>query len=236
MSYDFSPANPSMVGTLNSTYTVGGGLTMACFVKYADHPQSGDYAFVLHKDANNDEMVSIETSGTADRIDYRHHGPAGSNPAFHTSDAGEYDTEWVAIVGTSESTSIWNIFVELITNTHERSASRDPGAMGKVVIGTAPNGAGDWVSLIAECAIWNSELSNADITSYLNGNAASGIDAANLIGYWPLDTDNATQSNEGTDTGGDLTVTNATFTSPADHPTITSPDNHEILIPTGPWY
>ncbi len=216
-SYDFSPANPSMVGTFNSTYTVP--FTVGCWIKFANHPESGDFAFVLHKDANNDEMVAIETSGTADRFDYRHYDAAGSQPAFHTSDADEYNGVWVAIVGTSESTSIWNIFVELITNTHERSASRDPGALGKISIGTSPAGTGDWVNKIAECGVWNAEESDANITSFLSGTCAANIDSGNLVGYWPLDTDNSTQSNEGTDTGGDLTVTAATFD--ADHPAIT---------------
>jgi hypothetical protein len=51
------------------------------------------------------------------------------------------------------------------------------------------------------------------------GSAASGIAAANLIGYWPLSASSGTQTNLGTDAGGTLTVSGATFS--ADHPTIT---------------
>ena len=216
MSYDFNVSNPSMVGTFNSTYTVP--LTLACWIKYANHPDSVDWALALHKDANNDEYISLQTSATSDRLDARQSNSSGSDAAFHTSSAGEYDSVWVPWVGTFESTSVWNVFVELITNTNERSASRDPGSIGKIVVGTSPDGTSDWISKIAECAIWNSELSNADVTLFLGGTPASGIDAANLIGYWPLSAANSTQSNLGTDSAGDLTVTAATFNS--SHPPI----------------
>jgi hypothetical protein len=81
------------------------------------------------------------------------------------------------------------------------------------------DGGNDYTGLIAEVAIWNKALADAEITSYMSGEAASTIAAANLIGYWPLSADNATQSNEGLDAGGDLSVSGATFD--ADHPTIT---------------
>ena len=218
MSYDFNVSDPSMVGTFNSTYTVP--LTLGCWIEYANHPESVDYALTLHKDANLDEFISLQASGTADRLDARQSNSSGSDAAFHTSRAGEYDGVWLPWVGTFESTSVWNIFVELITNTNARSASRNPGSIGKIVVGTSATGAADWVNKIAECAIWNSELSNADIILFLAVNPASGIDAANLIGYWPLDVENSTQNNEGTDSAGDLTVTAATFD--ADHPPIIS--------------
>ena len=79
----------------------------------------------------------------------------------------------------------------------------------------------DLYGLLAEVAIWNKALSAGEIASYLAGNDPSAIAAANLIGYWPLSADNATQSNLGTDATGDLTVSGATY-EPSDHPTITS--------------
>lgn len=48
------------------------------------------------------------------------------------------------------------------------------------------------------------------------------IDSANLIGYYSLAVDNATQTNAGVDAGGDLTVSGAAFD--ADHPSLT-PDS-----------
>ena len=206
-----------MSGTFNTPYTVP--LTMGCWIKYADHPESVDRILVLHKDANNDEYISLQSSGTADRLDARQSDSGGDSAAFHTSSVGEYNGVWVPLVITSETTSLWNIFVELITNTDDNSTSRDPGAIGEISVGDAPSGSGHWINNIAECAIWDGELSNANVTSFLGGTCAADIDASNLRGYWSMDTDNSTQANEGTDIGGDLTVTNAVFD--ADHPTIT---------------
>jgi len=223
MSYDFAAAGSEMGGTLTTTKTVGGGLTIAAWIKYANHPESIDWIATLNKDANNDEYITLQTSATADRIDVRQADASSGEAAFHTSSVGEYDGVWVPVVGTFESTTTWNIFVELITNTHERSGSRDPGAMGVISIGDNPAGSAHWINKIAEVAMWDAELSNANVTNYLNGNIASGIDASNLFGYWAFDTDRDTEGtylNAGNDATGDLTITNAVYA--ADHPTIIS--------------
>ena len=221
-----------MVGTFNSTYTLP--ITLGCWIKYADHPNSVDWALALHKDDVADEYIDLSLPGTDDAFDARQDGPEGGTVARYTSSAGEYDGVWVPWIGTFESNTVWNCFVELVTNTAERDASAfTPGAIGKILVGQRPDGFSEWINKIAECAIWNSELSNANITSYLNGNAASGIDAANLVGYWPLSADNTTQSNLGTDTSGDLTVTasggSGVFSDPPDHPTISS---GSIVLPS----
>ena len=215
-SYDFNVSNPQIVGTFSGTKTVP--LTLACWIKYANHPESNDWAFTLHKDANNDELVSLESSATADRLDARQYNSSGSDAAFHTSSTGEYDGVWVPWVGTFESTSVWNVFVELITNTNERSASRDPGPIDQITIGTSPAGTADWITLIAECAIWDGELIDPDAALYMNGTCAKNIDNANLIGYWSLDHNDSTPNDESGNSGPTLTVTNATFN--ADHPAI----------------
>ena len=93
MSFDFNVSNPSMVGTFNDTYTVP--LTLGCWIKYANHPESVDWALTLHKDADTNEYVSLQSSGAADTLDARQSGSSGSDPAQHHSPAGEYDGVWV---------------------------------------------------------------------------------------------------------------------------------------------
>jgi hypothetical protein len=221
MSYDFSPASSTISGSFTSTYTVP--LTLAVWIKYTDHPADTDYILSLHKDANLDEFCVITSGGTNDQFLAIQADSTGNESAAYAAALGEYDGVWLPIVATFESTTIWNIFVEVLGNSNTRTASRDPGPLGEVKIGRAPNGLAPWNSKIAEVAIWDGELSDANITEYMNGLAASQIDASNLIGYWPLDTNNATQSNEGTDATGDLTVTNATYD--ADHPSISTGDS-----------
>ena len=107
-------------------------------------------------------------------------------------------------------------------------------ALDEIFVGQKPSGSDGTDNLLAELALWGIELSTQQKTDYLAGIAASGIAASDLAGYWPMDADNATQSNLGVDATGDLTVTSATFD--ADHPTITSSSDTSILVPTGPWY
>ena len=237
MSYDFSPATSKMLGTLTTSRSMP--QTLACFIKIADHPASTDYTLTLSKDAENNEYIALQTHGTEDRYQAL---IATSVPNFsgavYIAGVGEYDGAWLPIVGTFVSTTERNIFVELLANTSTNATSRDPSSvLAQVTVGATPGGGSRFDGLIAECAMWDGELSDANITSYLAGNAASGIDAANLLGYWPLDTNrdgDGTILNEGTDATGTLTITNATFD--ADHPTIISGSNTTITIPTGPWY
>jgi hypothetical protein len=221
MSYDFSTAGSVISGSFTSTYTVP--LTLAVWVKYTDHPADTDYILSLHKDTNLDEFCAITSGAVNDQFLSKQANSTGNDTAAYAATLGEYDGVWVPIVATFENTTTWNIFVEVIGNSGTKTASRDPGPLGEVGIGHAPNGAAHWINNIAEVAIWDGELSDANITEYMNGLAASQIDASNLIGYWPLDTNNATQSNEGTDATGDLTVTNATYD--ADHPSISTGDS-----------
>ena len=219
-SYDFVGGGGKMVGTLNTPLTLP--ITLGCFTKYGTHPVSVDWAFSLHKDAVTDEYINLSLPGTDDAFDARQDGPEGSAVARYTSGAGEYDGDWVPWVATFETTGIWNVFVELVTNTTEHDGGTfTPGAIGEIVVGLDPAGFSGWINKIAECAIWDGELSNANITAYLGGTCASNI--ASPVGYWPLDANNATQSNMGSDTAGDLTVTASSGSGvyAADHPTIT---------------
>ena len=222
MSYDFAAANSELNGSFNSTKTLP--LTIACFIKYAVHPISADYIITLHKDANVDEFMSLQTDTSDDEFSARQSNAAGNTGAAYQAGATEYDGIWVPLVMTSVDNTAWDIYVELLANNTARTGQdRDPGPIGEITMGAAPNGASDFASLMAECAVWNGVLSDANITSYLAGNVASGIDSANLLGYWPLDTDRDVEGtilNEGTDAGGTLTISNAVFA--ADHPTITS--------------
>ncbi len=218
-SYDFA-GNADLTGTFSSQY--GQPLTLACQTKQPDVGDASDGVLALAETSAQDPHMALKVGG-ADKFNASVEVTAGVSTAFHISSVGEYDNTWVPWVGVFTSNTSRDIYVELITNTDGEPTSRVMSTtLDFIRIGEAPNGGGGFDDKIAECAIWDVALSTTDITSYLNGTCAAEIDAANLIGYWPMDTDNSTQSNEGLDAGGDLTVTIATFvTGPEDHPTIT---------------
>ncbi len=222
MSYDFTVAGSEMGGTFTTALTLP--ITIAAWIKYANHPEGFDWITTLHVDAVNNGYISLKTNSVIDRIDAVQSADdaSGSSNAIRTSGVGEYDGVWVPLVGTFESITLYNLFVELITNKGIQTTSRDPGTMGVISIGDAPNGNAHFVHHIAEVAIWDGTLLDADVTRYLAGEPASDIDASNLSGYWPFDTDRDTAGtylNAGTDASGDLTITNAIYD--IDHPPIT---------------
>ena len=207
-----------MVGTL--TTQQGQGLTLAIHVKYTNHPENFDWLLSLAETAAQDPHIAILTSSTADRFNARVEVTAGFSSAIFTGSAGEQDRVWVAIVGVFTSNTSRDIYVDVIGDKGFNTTSRAMStALDHITVGTSPTLAADFAGFLAEAAIWDVALSTEDITSYLNGECASGIDSSNLIGYYPLDTSNSTQTNEGVDASGNLTVTNATFA--ADHPIIT---------------
>ncbi len=221
-SYDFGGAGRFLTGTLNTSRSLP--LTLACFSKIADHPASLDYMLTLSKDAEANEFIAIQASATNDRYDGMSAGAVGTVVASYTATPPEYDGVWLPIVLTVGGNTERDIFVELFANGVENTDSQDPSSvLVQVKVAVAPDASSRFGGLLAECAIWTGELSEANITSYLAGNCASGIDAGNLIGFYPLDTNRdgpGTILNEGTDTGGTLTITGGAVYA-ADHPTIT---------------
>lgn len=224
MSYDFSPATSSIKGVFSGTH--GQALTLAAWTKYTTHPVSADWILALSAAAAQNPHISLQYAAVDDRF-IAASQTATSDAAIETGSAAQWDGVWVPVVGVFTGDSDRDVYVELISQTGNDTGTQAVGtALDEIHIGRAPNGAGGNVDHIAEPAIWDKALSTAEITAYLNGNAAVGIANANLLGYWPLDVDNASQTDQSGNGGPTLTVANATFA--ADHPTITSGGN--------PWY
>ncbi len=221
MSYIFDGTNDRMTGSFTSSY--GDPLTLAAHIKLpAGHPgvidyvlslgasssaRNDSYALRLNSVVNEYSMVSFDSADLT----------TGATTAF---DIGT--TDWAGYVGTVNGEANRDVYIKALANTDNNGGTRTVADTLRFIhVGESLVAANDFTGRIAELAIWNKVLSAAEITSYMNGESASTIAAANLIGYWPLSASSATQSNLGLDSGGDLTVSGATFST--DHPTITIP-------------
>ena len=218
-SFDFAVADSTLLGSF--TTSRGLNLTLACWIKLTNHPNSVDYILTLAKDSELNEFVSLQLANADDRYQSAAADATAASQAFYSAGVGEYDATWVGLVSTFGGLTERDIFVEVVGNTAENTISRDVStALVNIHIGEAPNAFAELeAGLVAECAMWDVELADASITSYLGGTCAADIENTDLIGYWPMDAAGATQINLGVDATGDLTVSNATFD--ADHPTIT---------------
>ncbi len=232
MSYDFAAGGSHIGGGL--TTQLGVPLTLAAFVKYTTHPQSFDGIVNLaNLGSDASPGARIWTRSVDDDFTARADSASSNSQAVYVGTAAQWDGVWVGVIATFVSTTERSIYVDIISQTGTIGTSMDIGtALDHAEIGRIVDGStNDWIHNIAEVAIWDIELADADKTLFMDGTAASGIQASALRGYWPLDTDRDTEGtalNEGADATGTLTITNAVFD--ADHPTISAGAN-----PKGPF-
>jgi hypothetical protein len=229
MSYLFDGSGDSLRGQFGTTYN-SVPITLACFLKVDNHPVAADCFVNLGEAINSiDHSQLIRTDLVDDSWEGITDGGATSSTvtlggvnidAASIGTTYNATTGWAGIVGVFTNDSLRDLYVAALANTAQNTGTKPVNnTLAYIAVGEALSGAQDFTGRIAEVAIWNAALNSSQITSYLGGGSASQIASANLIGYWPLSASNATQSNDGVDTAGDLTVAGAVFSS--DHPTIT---------------
>ena len=220
MSYLFDANTEDISGSF--VFTHGYPITLACHVKMTDWIADSRY-FVnlgINTGTINDSHI-LWNRATIDKVAASSVDSAGLDDTAHRTfdSANQYDGVWLSIVGVFVGNADRTLYYNSISETIEDLDSRTVAeTLDEIRIGNAlgDNAAAD--ALVAEVAVWGSDLSTANITSYLAGNAANTLDTANLLGYWPLATDQGTHADEGPNSGPTLTVDGATFD--ADHPTI----------------
>lgn len=215
MSYSFDGANDFLSGSF--TTAINEPLTIALWFKVTTHPVATRQLIQFGVNSGTQpESYGIKTVGVDDRW---------AGEARDTADAVSQslvdvnrDTLWTPAlyIVTSETDRVLNLNG---TDSSVSTTSRVVGACVNIRVGEALNATNDFAGLIAELAIWDTALDVTQRASVVAGNSAALIAESNLRGYWPLSSSNATQSNEGLDATGDLSVTGATFD--ADHPSIT---------------
>lgn len=222
MSYSFDGSNDTLTGTLTSTYDAP--ITMACWFKWGGggagaHPSAIDCMVHLGNSSSSSvDSYILRTQTTVNRFEIFADG-SGGNESTSLAKTIAADT-WTPFIGVVTSHTVRDLYVADATASEAVGADGVSALVQYIRLGENLAAANDFYGLLAEVAIWNKALSAGEIASYLAGNDPSGIAAANLIGYWPLSSDNATQGNQGVDAGGDLSVTSAVYSS--DHPTIIS--------------
>lgn len=229
MSYLIDATNEDLAATFSGTHA--SPLTIALYIKVSDHPTASSVVMQLGaSNASVSDSVSIRTGATDNQWGGRYTDPGGtSDTALETE---IMDGTWGGLVATFPdelSRSIYtNTYAQSDTAVVARTASGDvfkylrigESLAGAEDLGTAMAAKGAATARVAELAVWNAVLSQAQIEQYMAGAVATTIAAANLIGYWPLNVDAGTQTNLGVGTmTTDLTVSGATYD--ADHPTIT---------------
>ena len=211
-------------------------MTLACFIRVADWDTSNAAAFCMGINTTSwDYSHTIQLQAVADRAAFQSRDTASSGAPF-TGTANQWNDIWVPIVGTTSSTSNRDIYVDAYTNSGNDPTFRGVGSsdMDVVTLGDRPEAALSIPlnGLIAHAALWTTALSQTDIEAFMAATSQADIEAiasASRVGYWPLNYNNATQTNEDDAGNCDLTVTNATYSldDPFSGPVITDVNGTE---------
>ena len=223
MSYLFDGANDSLAGTFSSTYA--DPVTLACWLKVTAHPVANDAMLMFGNSSSVIDHSYVLKTSTSDDV--------WQAVARDTTNSGavspvtNVDGIWAAMVGVFTNNDLRDVYILHPGLTARDTVNKAPNDVLQFIrVGEDLSGLQDYADRLAEISIWNAALTTKDITRYMVGVSAAIIAPANLIGYWPLNANNATQQNLGIDAGGDLTVTGAVFD--ADHPLIYGYDTINI--------
>jgi len=136
---------------------------------------------------NSDEFLLIQLRGAI---------------AGDYASALEYATAWkLAVTTTAYTANTWHHICGIFKNSASRSIYIDGGNLSEntdsqnvnftlfdqILIGTHKTAAGlPFSGKLAHCCIWDTELSEANITSLVAGTSPSDIASDNLVDFWPL--------------------------------------------------
>jgi hypothetical protein len=141
------------------------------------------------------------------------------------------------------SADVWTHGCAVFAAANDRRAYRDGGNKGTEATSVTPSGL-DATAIgrlekatpslyengrLAEVAIWNVALTDAEVASIAKGVSPPYIQPAALVGYWPLWGDHSPEIDL-TFNARSMTVTGATK---ADHPPV-MPYNYSLWVPSSP--
>lgn len=243
MSYKWpGNAGPTVRATFGSTYPLSGGVSLFCYVYFpvnATYSAAGLLCLGIETTSLNGTS-QIRVGPAADTVNNgrllaRSTDGAGATITNETIDAAQTSIEgvWTPVLArfryvgggaTVERRIDW--MGQSNDSLSADSASRDLDVMS---IGCLPDGSGD-VELdlrISHASFWDQWLSDTDATNLLdNDYSPSIVSASDLIGYYPLNTENATQSNEGVGGTANMSMTNVTWDAGVAAPTLITSIGH----------
>jgi hypothetical protein len=229
MSYESFSSTAYLDGTFGAAKDFP--LTLVCWIKISAAQWSTAelaYAYCISDNtADHDNLVNI-AQGWSDRVNaYTRDNAGGTSAATHDFTPGDYDDIWVPIIGTFATSNTRTAFIKDSTSstTNNSAETVDASFAVEIRVGRLMGATIDqFKGQIAEIAIFDKVLSAGEIDSLQSssqtGPAPNTVAPSNCIGYWPLNTDQATHADQ-SGNGGPSLSEQGTVAFNSDHPTIT---------------
>ncbi len=179
--------SPSEYLTLASAVATAAPLTFACWFRSSDNATSQD-------------LISIGNSAGTDYFTVNAGGATAGDPIRAITRQGV--TTAIAVSSTGYTANTWHHACAVFSAANARAAYIDGGSKGTETTSATPAslnqtrlGARASVEAttntalngrIAQCAIWNVALNDAEIAALARGIAPPYVQPAACIGYWPV--------------------------------------------------
>jgi hypothetical protein len=242
MSYDTSANSDKITGSFSSPLTYPFSIVAWTKKTAAQWADTTDDKLVHMQDegaSGLNHTHGIINKGVADNVSAASwNASAARVQADEPFTDGTYDSKWVCVIGIWAAADDRRIYIEEYANEGLGTSSTSANLPDNIAVGGAVSSSfQQWNGLVAEVAVFDKALTESEInalqTSEGAGPPPNSVASSNCIGYWSLDTDQGTHSDESGNGGPTLTVeSSAPFSS--DHPTISLPDPIVIPVPTGP--
>ena len=236
MSYDFGGTNDSFAGDFGEGNELGYPITIAMWMKFPDHPaaQQTPVNFGVNDNTVNSSHRMLIGVGDSDNTFFANSVAFGGGSASSNETQTDVDDRWFPVIAVFRSDASRQIYVDGTAGTHDTNSRVVAETLRYLRIGENLQGGDEFQFNLAEVAIWNSDLSLANMDLYEAGTSGDQIDSANLVGYWSFSADDLSPDDESGNGGPTLSAV-GTPTFDADHPVITGgSENTTITVPTGP--
>jgi len=231
MSYNLQANNRSINGTFGAPILIPASIV--CWMKLSAIDwalTSQRYVVTLSEDiaSVNPSLRMSQVNADSDRVSATTRGASGNDRNAHLSfTPNAYDDIWVPVIAVFSADNRRTIYIENSSNSNVNTVDDPVGVLIDTIrIGASAAGFSNARGLIAEVAIFDKELTTAEIDMLQTGPGAGvqpyTIAPNDCIGYWSLSTDQLDHPSEAP-IGPIITVVNGVYT--VDHPLIQSSSN-----------
>jgi hypothetical protein len=220
MSRSFAAASSEYLNNDSFTSISGVPFSMACWLYFTDATNDRPGLFIGDKDAVN-HRAQIQFQDTGAVLNFQYETSVGATEA---SGGSMVVNTWYHIAGVLAATNSGFAYLDGVQGTEQTNDVGDLTAIDRVAIGAeAGSTPAEYMDgNVAEAAVWNVALTQADITALAAGYSPLFIKPQNLVFYLPMIRDNDV------DWIGGLSMTANGTPTVADHPP-------KIIYPASPY-